>query len=140
MRLTDFMSAAVLLAASAAHAGFVLGPVVVAAGGGSSSAAGYRASITIGQGLASAPAYSIGPGSKIATGFWATIRNCPADLNSDGFVDDSDFVLFANAYNLLLCSDPAMPAGCPADLTADAFVDDSDFVLFADAYNALLCP
>jgi hypothetical protein len=49
-------------------------------------------------------------------------------------------VLFANAYNLLVCEDPAMPAGCPADLTADAFVDDSDFVLFAEAYNQLICP
>ena len=28
---------------------------------------------------------------------------CPADLNGDGFVDDSDFVLFAGAYNNLLC-------------------------------------
>jgi hypothetical protein len=31
---------------------------------------------------------------------------CPADLNADLFVDDSDFVLFATAYNELLC-----PAG-----------------------------
>jgi hypothetical protein len=28
---------------------------------------------------------------------------CPADLNGDDFVDDSDFVVFAAAYNELLC-------------------------------------
>jgi hypothetical protein len=65
---------------------------------------------------------------------------CPADLNADTFVDDADFVLFAEAYNLLDCADPTMPAGCPADLNADGFVDDADFVLFAAAYDALLCP
>ena len=65
---------------------------------------------------------------------------CPADLNSDGFVDDADFVIFADAYNLLDCADPAMPAGCPADLSADGLVDDADFVVFAAAYNELLCP
>lgn len=65
---------------------------------------------------------------------------CPADLNSDNFVDDTDFVLFATAYNLLICSDPVMPVGCPSDLNADDFVDDTDFVLFASAYNELLCP
>lgn len=65
---------------------------------------------------------------------------CPADLNNDGFVEDSDFVIFAEAYNLLDCADPTMPAGCPSDLNNDGFVDDADFVVFAEAYNALLCP
>ncbi|MBY0111386.1 MAG: hypothetical protein K2Y21_01090 [Phycisphaerales bacterium] len=65
---------------------------------------------------------------------------CAGDLNSDGFVDDSDFVAFAAAYNTLDCSDPAMPAGCPADLNADGVVDDLDFVVFAAAYNELICP
>ncbi|MBS0190157.1 MAG: immunoglobulin domain-containing protein [Phycisphaerales bacterium] len=65
---------------------------------------------------------------------------CPSDLNHDAVVDDSDFVLFAGAYDLLLCSDPAMPAGCPADLNADTFVDDADFSIFAVAYDNLLCP
>ncbi|MBY0111477.1 MAG: hypothetical protein K2Y21_01545 [Phycisphaerales bacterium] len=65
---------------------------------------------------------------------------CLGDLNADGFVDDSDFVLFATAYNTLICpTDPAITC-CPADLNNDTFVDDADFVLFADAYNALLCP
>jgi hypothetical protein len=65
---------------------------------------------------------------------------CPGDLNGDTIVDDADFVLFADAYNLLDCLDPLMPVGCPSDLNSDQFVDDADFVLFADAYNALLCP
>lgn len=65
---------------------------------------------------------------------------CPGDLNNDGFVDDADFVAFAGAYNILDCTDPAMPAGCPADLNADGVVDDLDFVVFASAYNDLLCP
>jgi hypothetical protein len=67
-------------------------------------------------------------------------NTCPADLNGDGFVDDADFVLFANAYNILDCTDASMPPGCAADLNADTFVDDADFVFFAVAYNELLCP
>ncbi|MBX3389052.1 MAG: hypothetical protein KF691_06305 [Phycisphaeraceae bacterium] len=65
---------------------------------------------------------------------------CPGDLNNDGFVDDSDFVIFASAYNILDCADPSMPGGCPADLNDDGIVEDSDFVIFAGAYNELLCP
>jgi len=68
---------------------------------------------------------------------WST---CPADINNDTLVDDSDFVLFVAAYNLLDCADPAMPLGCPADLNFDGFVDDADFVVFVAAYNELLCP
>lgn len=67
-------------------------------------------------------------------------RPCPGDMNGDGYVDDSDFVGFAIAYDLYLCSDPGMPAGCPADLNGDGFVDDADFVLFATAYDQFVCP
>ena len=70
----------------------------------------------------------------------ATLKVCAADLNCDQFVDDADFVLFADGYNLLECGNPAMQAGCPADINADTFVDDSDFVAFAEGYNALICP
>jgi hypothetical protein len=69
-----------------------------------------------------------------------TLVTCPGDFNSDNQVDDADFVLFANAYNVLDCTDPTMPAGCPADLNGDDLVDDADFVIFAAAYNDLLCP
>ncbi|MBL8885443.1 MAG: DNRLRE domain-containing protein [Phycisphaerales bacterium] len=65
---------------------------------------------------------------------------CPADLNGDTYVDDSDFVIFAGSYNILDCTDPTMPPGCPGDLNGDGFVDDADFVDFASAYNTLICP
>ncbi|MBS0190826.1 MAG: hypothetical protein U0573_02900 [Phycisphaerales bacterium] len=65
---------------------------------------------------------------------------CAADLNVDGQVDDADFVIFVQAYNLLVCEDPAMPPGCPADLDANNLVDDADFSIFAVAYDALICP
>jgi len=64
---------------------------------------------------------------------------CPSDFNGDGLVDDSDFVVFVGAYNILDCADPAMPAGCPADVNGDGLVDDADFVLFVVAYNELIC-
>lgn len=71
--------------------------------------------------------------------YFNTRGPCPADINEDGFVDDADFTLFAGAYNLLLCSDIAMPDRCPADLTNEGVVDDSDFTVFAQAYDQLLC-
>lgn len=64
---------------------------------------------------------------------------CPGDLNCDVMVDDLDFSIFAGAYNLLLCDDPAMPVSCPADLNNDGFVDDADFAIFAAAYDRLIC-
>jgi len=75
-----------------------------------------------------------------ATSDAASLSVCGADLACDGLVDDSDFVIFAQSYNILDCADPSMPAACPADINGDGFVDDSDFVLFAAAYDALLCP
>ncbi|MFO0859869.1 MAG: hypothetical protein U0570_04870 [Phycisphaerales bacterium] len=65
---------------------------------------------------------------------------CIGDLNGDGLVEDLDFVIFADAYNALLC--PTNPAYtcCPADLNSDGLVDDSDFVIFANAYDQLICP
>ena len=65
---------------------------------------------------------------------------CPSDFTADGLIDDTDFVAFANAYNIFDCTDPTMPAGCPADINADGFVEDADFVLFAGAYETLECP
>lgn len=65
---------------------------------------------------------------------------CPADLNGDNAVDDSDFILFLNAYNILDCADTSMAPLCPSDFTLDHFVDDSDFLGFVVAYNALVCP
>jgi len=71
--------------------------------------------------------------------YFNTRGPCPADLNGDGFVDDADFVIFVQAYNLLYCSDALMPDKCAADLTNDGYVLDDDFVSFVPAYNQLLC-
>ena len=68
------------------------------------------------------------------------LRSCPADLNSDGIVEDSDFSIFVAAYDILDCADAEMPAGCPADLTGDGTVDDADFASFIPAYDQLICP
>jgi hypothetical protein len=65
---------------------------------------------------------------------------CPADLNNDLVVDDTDFGLFSAAYNALVCGTPAMPVGCQADINNDGFVDDFDFISFAVAYDELICP
>lgn len=65
---------------------------------------------------------------------------CPSicsmsDFNSDGQVDDIDFVLFADAYSAF--NVPA--ADVLADLNADSLVDDTDFASFAIAYDTLIC-
>ncbi|MBS0190648.1 MAG: hypothetical protein U0573_02000 [Phycisphaerales bacterium] len=65
---------------------------------------------------------------------------CRADLNNDGLVDDADFSIFVVAYDMLECSNPAMPQGCPADLNFDGSVDDADFSVFIVSYNDLVCP
>lgn len=67
-------------------------------------------------------------------------RPCQGDLNGDGYVDDTDFVVFATAYNIFDCADPLMPPGCPSDLNHDGYVDDADFVIFAQMYENLVCP
>ncbi|MGH7242419.1 MAG: dockerin type I domain-containing protein [Phycisphaerales bacterium] len=83
---------------------------------------------------------SIAAFDRVTTAPLFTLPTCVGDLNNDGLVDDSDFVIFVGAYNLLDCADPSMAPGCPADLNRDGFVDDSDFVLFVGAYNELICP
>lgn len=57
---------------------------------------------------------------------------CPADLNHDNVVDDSDFQLFVVAYDILLSN-----AG---DFTGDGLTDDADFSQFVAAYDKLTCP
>ena len=67
-------------------------------------------------------------------------QTCPADQNGDRFVDDSDFVAFAQAYDIFDCAAPEMPQGCPSDINRDGFVDDADFTAFAGGYDAFVCP
>lgn len=65
---------------------------------------------------------------------------CATDMNGDLFVDDADFSVFIQQYNLLACEDPAMPNNCSADFNQDSVVDDTDFVIFVGEYNQLVCP
>lgn len=65
---------------------------------------------------------------------------CDGDMNGDAWVDDADFTVFVQAYDLLLCENELMSDGCAADLNTDALVDDTDFTLFVVAYNNLVCP
>jgi hypothetical protein len=83
-------------------------------------------------GVASAVNFETIPGKQWVLAF----ETCPADFNNDTFVDDSDFVLFASAYNELI----APSRWALGDVNGDGLVDDSDFVIFAGAYNDLLCP
>lgn len=76
------------------------------------------------------------------TASWAaavSVNTCPGDLNTDGFVGDDDFNLFAAAYDTMLCDDPAMPIGCLSDWNGDGLVDDRDFQRFVVAYGAMVC-
>ncbi len=63
---------------------------------------------------------------------------CPADFNNDGMIDDTDYGIFALAYDVFEC--PAAPAECPADLNLDGLVDDADFALFLLSYDFSMCP
>lgn len=103
--------------------------------------AGTYRLIMIATGSLSSTTGSNETGAMYSLGFaLAEVKDCPADLNMDGVVDDFDFLIFLPAYDLLLCDDPAMPAGCPADLNHDGLVDDQDFLIFVVAYDELLCP
>lgn len=67
------------------------------------------------------------------------VASCVGDFDGDGFVDDSDFVMFDSEYTASNCASPAMEEGCVADLTGDGFVDDEDFQIFVEAYEAYAC-
>ena len=67
------------------------------------------------------------------SGIWSFRMRGLADLNADGFVDDTDFVLFADAYNEFI--------SVVGDFNGDDLTDDADFVIFAGAYDQFLaCP
>lgn len=58
-----------------------------------------------------------------------------SDFDGNGFVDDADFVKFADGYAKF-----AVPTASPLyDLNADQTVDDADFALFATSYDQLVC-
>lgn len=70
--------------------------------------------------------------------YFAIDRSCPADLDLTypPRVDDDDFAIFVEAYNLMI----APPADPRADFNRDGLVDDADFSLFAAAYAKMMCP
>ena len=68
------------------------------------------------------------------------MKSCAGDLNGDGLVDDSDFVIFESGYELYACDNPEMDSGCPADLNGDQVVDDVDFGIFVGSYVDYFCP
>ncbi len=61
---------------------------------------------------------------------------CRADFNNDRLVDDSDFIVFARAYDEMTYAESFRRE----DMNDDRFVADYDFVQFAAAYDALACP
>lgn len=123
-----------------AHAQPAIPWATIDCGGGRSSGGGFTVTGTIGQWDAGA--------SQSATfisagGFWSAATfpgSCAGDLDFDNDVDDFDFVLFAQQYDVFDCTAPVMPGACRADLNGDAQVDDTDFVLFAFAYDQFICP
>ncbi len=61
---------------------------------------------------------------------------CVGDLNGDGLVEDSDFVIFAGCYDMFFAV--GIPCTC-ADFNQDGIVEDTDFVIFASAYDTFFC-
>jgi hypothetical protein len=128
---------ALCLLASAASAQYTIKSSVIAGGGGQNATGGqYTLSGTIGQAAAFGAPFATGGGYSHAAGFWWTVGNCPADFNSDGFVDDLDFQIFTVAYDALVIP----PANPVCDINGDNFVDDNDFQIFVVAYNEIICP
>ena len=60
---------------------------------------------------------------------------CKGDLDLDGKVDGSDFLLFRDDWGRTDCSS----AGCVGDLDGDGKVDGSDFLIFRDNWGNV-CP
>jgi hypothetical protein len=58
-------------------------------------------------------------------------KGCPADINNDGVVDDSDYALFVIAYDSYYSS--------VGDFNGDGVTDDTDFSYFTTAYDQLTC-
>ncbi|MBL8885477.1 MAG: hypothetical protein JNK16_02355 [Phycisphaerales bacterium] len=81
------------------------------------------------------------PGSAVQPiiGTVNILTKCLGDLDNNGMVNDEDFVIFVQHYNLLLCEDASMPPACPSDFNADGVVDDVDFTIFIQSYDLPIC-
>jgi hypothetical protein len=62
---------------------------------------------------------------------------CRGDLNGDSIVDDADFALFAECYDMYYPPDDK-PL-CRLD-DSNQVTDDKDFLVFVAAYDAMICP
>jgi hypothetical protein len=60
-----------------------------------------------------------------------TTPSCPADFNSDGFIDFFDYDEFVGCFETGAC-----PGGRTADFNADGFVDFFDYDAFVAAFEA----
>ena len=92
----------------------------------------------IGQASGAAPASGVA--APIDDAEVSPAACCQLDFNCDGHIDILDWPTFAVSYNILICSDPLMPANCNADADHDGLVDDNDYVLFVVAYFLYFCP
>jgi predicted outer membrane repeat protein len=69
--------------------------------------------------------------------YFDTRYSCEGNLQpGDGVSDDTDFMEFVAAYNLVV-SPPANPY---ADFNRDGLVNDDDFAIFLIGYDRLFCP
>lgn len=78
------------------------------------------------------------PGSRPVQSIIGTVNiliKCLSDLDDSGFVDDADFVIFSRHYNLMDCTDPAMPQDCPSDFNKDGV----EFSIFIQSHDLPVC-
>ena len=82
--------------------------------------------------------WSVGGGNTASAplpfaGVWlwrSTNPACPADFNSDGFVDFFDYDAFVGCFETVAC-----PPGKTADFNGDGFVDFFDYDLYVAAFE-----
>lgn len=103
-------------------------------------ASGALATMRANDSDADAAALGVFAGPPIIRFAYTPPSSCLADLNKDGVVDDQDFQIFSQAYDVLDCNAATMFPGCPADMNFDGVVDDQDFQIFVIAYDELICP
>lgn len=70
--------------------------------------------------------------SSVTDYFVNYFTTCLGDFDADGQIDNTDFVVFSNAYNEF--------TDLRGDLNGDGQTDNSDFVIFANGYNEFFCP
>ncbi len=139
MRIAHYISAGVLLFAmtpglALANDPFELIWSTLDGGGGVSTEAGFELSGTVAQ--PDAGVLVSDEGFSLEGGYWVAPAQsppiCPADFDSDGFVDFFDFDLFVSCFE----DAETCPPGKSADFDGDGFVDFFDFDAFVAAFEA----